>query len=619
MLSIDDRDRTNNTAFKWVSLPDPAIETARSDPVSNSAVALTARVINDGVVPSGSFDVSWRLYAADGEEIGRTTVKSLPAGSSHEASFLWELQAPIQPGHYIPVHVVVDPDNAVLEFDELNNAAFHSVRTPLYTDQVGSLEVLINPPAAVTAGVMWSIDGGRTWHESGDSLTLLSGGYTIVFSEVSGWHTLPGLSATVQTGDTATAAADCIIRIDADWLRSHGLPADGSADFMDSDGDGFNNWEEWRAGSDPTRKSSRPLRIIRAAQLTTHAADDRDPAWSPSGDAVAFASNRNGNYDIFVIRPDGAGLVPVTGVEGADTRYPAWNSDGSKIACILYDPSAVPAGYFLCTVNADGTGRMIWPLPDLPEDGGPPDSRGFGIRSPVWSPDDTAITFIARGPDGGWDGLYSCDLGTKGITDITPADDPEPDDPESAGIVERLSWSSGDGLIAYDRWPSGIRKFSPGEPSSSFIPGNRQDPEGFIPVMPDWDRDGVRMGFTVKGPLSENLAVFDPSDGITSFFRSPHSEAWPSWGPAGKRMAFVRGGAGSGDIWVYSVVGEVGLEHVISVLRFLLVNPVEDLILDLDDVDGDGLIGLAEAIHVLQVLLEDDNQPAADRTDGEWK
>jgi predicted outer membrane repeat protein len=40
------------------------------------------------------------------------------------------------------------------------------------------------------------------------------------------------------------------------WLQSHGLTTDGSADFLDSDGDGFNNRQEYIAGTDPTNSGS---------------------------------------------------------------------------------------------------------------------------------------------------------------------------------------------------------------------------------------------------------------------------------------------------------------------------------------------------------------------------
>lgn len=43
----------------------------------------------------------------------------------------------------------------------------------------------------------------------------------------------------------------------------------------------------------------------RATQLTTHPAHDTQPIWSPDGKKIAFASNRNGSFDIFVMEREG--------------------------------------------------------------------------------------------------------------------------------------------------------------------------------------------------------------------------------------------------------------------------------------------------------------------------
>jgi hypothetical protein len=49
------------------------------------------------------------------------------------------------------------------------------------------------------------------------------------------------------------------------WLQRYGLPRDGSADHVDSDGDGFDNYVEWKTGTVPTDIAS-VLKVVAHVQ-----------------------------------------------------------------------------------------------------------------------------------------------------------------------------------------------------------------------------------------------------------------------------------------------------------------------------------------------------------------
>jgi hypothetical protein len=52
-----------------------------------------------------------------------------------------------------------------------------------------------------------------------------------------------------------------VSRISYAWLQRYGLPINGSTDTSDSDGDGLNNFGEWKAGTSPIDPAS-SLKIL---------------------------------------------------------------------------------------------------------------------------------------------------------------------------------------------------------------------------------------------------------------------------------------------------------------------------------------------------------------------
>ena len=69
------------------------------------------------------------------------------------------------------------------------------------------------------------------------------------------------------------------------------------------------------------------------------------------GAKIAFYSNRDSNYEIYVMNDDGSGLTRLTNNADADL-HPIWSPDGARIAF----HSNRDGNYEIYVMNADGTG-----------------------------------------------------------------------------------------------------------------------------------------------------------------------------------------------------------------------------------------------------------------------
>lgn len=92
-----------------------------------------------------------------------------------------------------------------------------------------------------------------------------------------------------------------------------------------------------------------PVTGGKAVQLTSNPAYDTRPVWSPDGKQIAFASNRNGNFDIYIVGKEGGAPRQLT--SHSANEYPETFNDDTHIlytASIQQDAkdSQFPSGNF---------------------------------------------------------------------------------------------------------------------------------------------------------------------------------------------------------------------------------------------------------------------------------
>ncbi len=229
------------------------------------------------------------------------------------------------------------------------------------------------------------------------------------------------------------------------------------------------------------------LRIGQAPfRLTDDAAVELEPAWSPDGAQIAFASDRGGHMDIWIHDVASGSQTQLTHTREAASA-PAWSPDGSHIAYLL-DRRGIAATRVR---PGDGLGGVVAP-------------RSQEIGRPAWSPDSRSVAVgnLFRYSDRYREGLnqlliHSFELGSESAAVLMPG--------HSAGNRQGNGpvWSRDGSQMALvsegTLWTVAVD--DRGAPTSAPLPIATDQPES-----PSWEGDSRHLVYATPGGLRRILA-----------------------------------------------------------------------------------------------------------------